>query len=195
MNILKDHNFKCNFSTLNVFTFLFKIKPTKNPQILTMPGFQCDHLTVLSDAPSSTLWSSATPTAPRGSCLSFPVLRTSLAGNLPSPGVMTVLPWSPTPSTGHGTRRLHGQVCLPERLDIFKSRSMDHVPYFQWKKHEWFYRFWKSLRKTNTDCHWIKQNKIHLLFSGAVFLTGVPRRRSLQPAEASPGNFFLLADK
>lgn len=134
MNILKDHNFKCNFSTLNVFTFLFKIKQKqkqKNPNLnyVQIP-MRCTTRCFLTHCPPC---SRATTTSRSGSCLSFPVLRTSLAGNLPSTRCSYCPPWSLTPSTGHRTRRLHGQVCLPKRLDIFKSRSLDHFPYFQWK--------------------------------------------------------------
>lgn len=146
--------------------FCLKSNKTKqNTQILTVSRFQCD-------APRGVFWhtvcpprSCATMTSRSGSCLSFPVLRTSLAGNLPSTrcGYCSPEAWHPALATEPGATWPGLPSCTSWYFQIKKLGSRPLLPM---KKLEWFYTdFGKdSLRKTNADCHLIKQNKMHLYF-------------------------------
>lgn len=99
--MLNDHNFKCNFSTLTVFTFLFRNNPPP-PEILTMSRAQRDSdVPVFSDRLPCTPLSGAATALPEWSCLSPQDLRSSPAGDPSSPQRGAC---SPAESTSAGLR-------------------------------------------------------------------------------------------
>lgn len=141
--------------------FCLKLNKQKNnnPKILTMSRFQCDvpH-GVLTCCPHCSPRSSAMMTSRSGSCLLFPVLRTSLAGNLPSTRCNYCSPLKP--DTQHWTQNQEAsQPGLPSRTSwYFQLKKQKSLPLLPMEKYEWFYTdFGKdSLRKTNAGCHLIK---------------------------------------
>lgn len=157
MNILNDHNFKCNFPTLNVFTFFLK---TETKQVLTLPRSQCISGEWVLTGCTPTAFHTEAPVPrshrPSGSCL-FQVRRTSLTRKetfLPL-GVINVSTLNP--DTKHETTRTrtlhHGQVChsLPQHLGYFHFEELALLSILPTEKHELFCTdFGKdSLRKTN----------------------------------------------
>lgn len=155
--MLNDHNFKCNFSTLTVFTFLFR-NNSPPPEILTMSRAQRDSdVPVFSDRLPCTPLSGAATALPEWSCLSPQDLRSSPAGDPSSPRRGARSPAESTSAGLRGPAAHRGQGRRLSISDAFVSGGRGCFPDCQWENRDDFAQIfgkdslWKA--NYNADCH------------------------------------------
>lgn len=154
--MLNDHNFKCNFSTLTVFTFSFRNKTPQNLNHVQSPTRQwrARALTGRTCAAPHTL--GLRRPCQGGRCLLPQDLRTSLAGEPFLPSAWLTFPSSL--ALGRGDQPLtRARSALLSISDAFVLGGWDCFPCCQWENRDDFTPIFgkDSLWKTNynADCH------------------------------------------